>query len=115
LEEREISFEEAVTELLNADKTESYDDGIKEAWTKLGFDEFLLLFKHAIPQNYPQRYVKSKDELFRELTKVYDPSSKFKFSTFSASFKSTMTLTASNMNQTPQISLDDGLMFPILN
>jgi len=47
-----------------ADKLNEYDDKIKDAWAKLGFDQFLNLFKLAIPKNYPLRFFKPIKVLF---------------------------------------------------
>jgi len=38
---------------------------MKKAWTKLAFDEFIGLFKFALPKNYKQRYFKPKNVLFK--------------------------------------------------
>lgn len=44
-----VTFLEAVEELLKADQDQNYDEEVKDAWAKLGFEDFLQLYKLAIP------------------------------------------------------------------
>jgi len=40
-------------------------DEMENCWAKLGFEEVLNYFKHALPNRYNQRFFKDIDFLFR--------------------------------------------------
>jgi len=44
-----ILFQDMIKMLIESSIVNDYNDETKNAWVRLGFDEFLSLFKHALP------------------------------------------------------------------